>query len=204
MRASSAAGSRGARPPGSSPGAASASTSTRCARCVTTPVHQTGDFAELVCSNSLRGNALDQAAGLLKEEMRRHGLADHPRRRRGAGPRRQRPRRGPRALRPARSPRPSRPCPASGSIAARCRASPTTPSRSSPRVRSPRRAWPREIAAFVGRGPSPLLRRREPGRGGRHHRLREGLPGLALRQGRRRLRQLPPHRGASTAPSSWP
>ena len=38
---------------------------------VRTPVHQTGDLAELVCSNSLRGNALDQAAGLLKEEMRR-------------------------------------------------------------------------------------------------------------------------------------
>lgn len=38
---------------------------------VPTPVHQTGDLAELVCSNSLRGNALDQAAGLLKEEMRR-------------------------------------------------------------------------------------------------------------------------------------
>jgi methylenetetrahydrofolate--tRNA-(uracil-5-)-methyltransferase len=38
---------------------------------VATPVHQTGDLAELVCSNSLRGNALDQAAGLLKEEMRR-------------------------------------------------------------------------------------------------------------------------------------
>jgi methylenetetrahydrofolate--tRNA-(uracil-5-)-methyltransferase len=37
----------------------------------TTPVHQTADLAELVCSNSLRGNALDQAAGLLKEEMRR-------------------------------------------------------------------------------------------------------------------------------------
>jgi methylenetetrahydrofolate--tRNA-(uracil-5-)-methyltransferase len=36
-----------------------------------TPVHQTGDLAELVCSNSLRGNALDQAAGVLKEEMRR-------------------------------------------------------------------------------------------------------------------------------------
>jgi methylenetetrahydrofolate--tRNA-(uracil-5-)-methyltransferase len=36
-----------------------------------TPVHQTGNLAELVCSNSLRGNALDQAAGLLKEEMRR-------------------------------------------------------------------------------------------------------------------------------------
>src|SRR4051812_35814364 len=39
----------------------------------TTPVHQTADLAELVCSNSLRGNALDQAAGLLKEEMRRLG-----------------------------------------------------------------------------------------------------------------------------------
>jgi methylenetetrahydrofolate--tRNA-(uracil-5-)-methyltransferase len=39
----------------------------------TTPVHHSGDLAELVCSNSLRGNALDQAAGLLKEEMRRMG-----------------------------------------------------------------------------------------------------------------------------------
>jgi methylenetetrahydrofolate--tRNA-(uracil-5-)-methyltransferase len=38
---------------------------------VKTPVHQTADLAELVCSNSLRGDALDQAAGLLKEEMRR-------------------------------------------------------------------------------------------------------------------------------------
>lgn len=36
-----------------------------------TPVHQTAELAELVCSNSLRGNSLDQAAGLLKEEMRR-------------------------------------------------------------------------------------------------------------------------------------
>jgi methylenetetrahydrofolate--tRNA-(uracil-5-)-methyltransferase len=39
----------------------------------TTAVHQTEDLAELVCSNSLRGNDLDQAAGLLKEEMRRLG-----------------------------------------------------------------------------------------------------------------------------------
>jgi methylenetetrahydrofolate--tRNA-(uracil-5-)-methyltransferase len=38
-----------------------------------TPVHHTSDLAELVCSNSLRGNDLDQAAGLLKEEMRRLG-----------------------------------------------------------------------------------------------------------------------------------
>ncbi|MDD4168693.1 MAG: methylenetetrahydrofolate--tRNA-(uracil(54)-C(5))-methyltransferase (FADH(2)-oxidizing) TrmFO [Desulfotomaculaceae bacterium] len=34
------------------------------------PAHHTGDFAELVCSNSLRANALENAAGLLKEEMR--------------------------------------------------------------------------------------------------------------------------------------
>jgi len=38
-----------------------------------TPVHHTGDLGELVCSNSLRGDALEQAAGLLKEEMRRLG-----------------------------------------------------------------------------------------------------------------------------------
>ena len=36
-----------------------------------TPVHRTGDLGELVCSNSFRGDQLDQAAGLLKEEMRR-------------------------------------------------------------------------------------------------------------------------------------
>ena len=36
-----------------------------------TPQHKTEDFAELVCSNSLRGDALTNAVGLLKEEMRR-------------------------------------------------------------------------------------------------------------------------------------
>lgn len=36
-----------------------------------TPAHHTGDFGELVCSNSLRGAALENAVGLLKEEMRR-------------------------------------------------------------------------------------------------------------------------------------
>lgn len=35
--------------------------------------HQGGDFAELVCSNSLRGADLKNAVGLLKEEMRRLG-----------------------------------------------------------------------------------------------------------------------------------
>jgi len=36
-----------------------------------TPAHQSGLFAELVCSNSLKSRALDSASGLLKEEMRR-------------------------------------------------------------------------------------------------------------------------------------
>ncbi|HEX8834421.1 MAG TPA: methylenetetrahydrofolate--tRNA-(uracil(54)-C(5))-methyltransferase (FADH(2)-oxidizing) TrmFO [Abditibacteriaceae bacterium] len=36
-----------------------------------TAVHQTGDLAELVCSNSLKSNSLDKATGLLKSEMRR-------------------------------------------------------------------------------------------------------------------------------------
>lgn len=38
-----------------------------------TPVHKTADFAELVCSNSLRAAGLTNAVGLLKEEMRRQG-----------------------------------------------------------------------------------------------------------------------------------
>lgn len=37
---------------------------------VMTPAHHSGDFAELVCSNSLKNNLLDNACGLLKEEMR--------------------------------------------------------------------------------------------------------------------------------------
>lgn len=38
---------------------------------VKTAVHQTGDLAELVCSNSLKSNDLAKASGLLKAEMRR-------------------------------------------------------------------------------------------------------------------------------------
>lgn len=37
------------------------------------PAHKSSDFAELVCSNSLKAARLDSAAGLLKEEMRRLG-----------------------------------------------------------------------------------------------------------------------------------
>ncbi len=38
-----------------------------------TPAHKTGQFAELVCSNSLKSNNLDRAGGILKEELRRLG-----------------------------------------------------------------------------------------------------------------------------------
>jgi methylenetetrahydrofolate--tRNA-(uracil-5-)-methyltransferase len=38
-----------------------------------TPAHQTADFAELVCSNSLKSDSENTAAWLLKEEMRRAG-----------------------------------------------------------------------------------------------------------------------------------
>ncbi len=38
-----------------------------------TPAHHTNDFAELCCSNSLRSDQLENAVGLLKEELRRLG-----------------------------------------------------------------------------------------------------------------------------------
>src|SRR6188474_2287985 len=38
-----------------------------------TSVHKTDKLAELVCSNSFRGDKLDNAVGVLKEEMRRLG-----------------------------------------------------------------------------------------------------------------------------------
>ena len=38
-----------------------------------TPAHKNPDFAELICSNSLKAARLDSAAGLMKEEMRRLG-----------------------------------------------------------------------------------------------------------------------------------
>ena len=51
-----------------------------------TAVHKTDRLAELVCSNSFRGDKLDNAVGVLKEEMRRLGsLVMRPPIRRGAG-----------------------------------------------------------------------------------------------------------------------
>jgi len=48
------------------------------------PAHRSGNLGELVCSNSLKSNSLENAIGLLKEEMRRLGslimeAADHTR-----------------------------------------------------------------------------------------------------------------------------
>lgn len=42
------------------------------------PAHSSDDFAELVCSNSLKASRLDSAAGLLKEEMARLGSLTVP------------------------------------------------------------------------------------------------------------------------------
>src|SRR5438552_12154951 len=39
----------------------------------TTPAHETANFAELVCSNSLKSDSENTAPWLLKEEMRRAG-----------------------------------------------------------------------------------------------------------------------------------
>ena len=40
---------------------------------VMTPAHETSYFGELVCSNSLKGKAITNACGLLKEEIRLMG-----------------------------------------------------------------------------------------------------------------------------------
>ena len=37
------------------------------------PAHHADTFAELVCSNSLRGDKIENAVGLLNEELRRLG-----------------------------------------------------------------------------------------------------------------------------------
>ena len=42
------------------------------------PAHKNENFAELVCSNSLKASRIDSAAGLLKEEMARLGSLTVP------------------------------------------------------------------------------------------------------------------------------
>ena len=58
------------KPPGSLLSVVSKSICSRCGPNAT-EAHQTGDFAELVCSNSLGSRLVDRAQGLLKEELRR-------------------------------------------------------------------------------------------------------------------------------------
>ena len=94
-----------------------------------TAVHKTDGLAELVCSNSFRGDKLDNAVGLLKEEMRRLGslvmrAADAVARagRRGA-------RRRSRAVRRGGHARDRRPSAASASCATRSRRVPVGPTR---------------------------------------------------------------------------
>lgn len=41
--------------------------------CRYSPAHSSENFAELVCSNSLKAERVESASGLLKEEMRRLG-----------------------------------------------------------------------------------------------------------------------------------
>ena len=41
------------------------------------PAHHSASFGELVCSNSLRSDQLENAVGLLKEELRRCGSLIH-------------------------------------------------------------------------------------------------------------------------------
>ena len=61
------------RPRGSVRGAASPSNLYEMRPVRSTPAHQTSDFAELVCSNSLKSDSENTAPWLLKEEMRRAG-----------------------------------------------------------------------------------------------------------------------------------
>ncbi len=65
-----------------------------------TPAHETEYFAELCCSNSLRSDQLENAVGLLKEELRRLGSLILQLRRRHPGGGRRRPGGGPPRLRP--------------------------------------------------------------------------------------------------------
>ena len=64
---------RAARPPGSSPSGACACGSSRCARPAASPAHHTADLGELVCSNSLKSENPDSAAGLAQERARCDG-----------------------------------------------------------------------------------------------------------------------------------
>jgi hypothetical protein len=147
-----------------------------------TAVHKTDGLAELVCSNSFRGDKLDNAVGLLKEEMRRLGslimrCADEARVPAGA------------ALAVDRDLFSSRVTEAIAShplISIRRGEITTIPSRGRPRDRRDRSAHLRRAVGGDRRArrlhASLLLRRDQPHRERRVHRPLEGLPRVPLGQ----------------------
>ncbi len=157
-----------------------------------TPAHQTANFAELVCSNSLKSDSENTAPWLLKEEMRRAGsLAD-----------------GDRALRPPFLPGTRWPWIAKNfaeAVTAAIEREPlieVVPRRSHRDRREQRdhdrRHRPADFRRAIARNPPPqrqratlFLRFDQPHRRSRFHRHVAGVPGGALRQGHRRLHQLP-------------
>ena len=174
-----------------------------------TEAHKTDGLAELVCSNSFRSDdAATNAVGLLHEEMRRAGLADHVRRRRPQAARRRRAGRRPRSLLGARHAQPRR-APARRHRARRDRGP------AAARVgQRHHRHGAAHLAGAVRRHPAAhrrdrarLLRRHRAHRAPGVHRRDHHLAPVALRQGgsrrhRRRLHQLPDVARPNTKPSS--
>ena len=147
-----------------------------------TAVHKTDGLAELVCSNSFRGDKLDNAVGLLKEEMRRLGSLVMRCGRRGARAGGRRARRRSRRLLVARD---------RGDRVASADQHPPRRSHVDPRIgrRGARRHRhrPADVRRAVGRHrrarrreASVLLRRDQPDRPGGVDRPLEGLPRLTL------------------------
>ena len=162
---------------------------------VGTPAHQTGRFAELVCSNSFRSDDPLHAAGLLKREMEALGSLIIAEARRAAVPAG-----GALAMDRDRF---------AAAVTARLAAHPQdrgAPPRGpgDPRRRRGDRHRSADLGGDVARlGRSPgqrlplFLRRHRPHRRGREPRPEQALLAVALRQGRRRrLSQQPARRGS--------
>ena len=158
--------------------------STRCGRSCRRPSTRPDELAELVCSNSFRGDKLDNAVGLLKEEMRRLGslimrVAD-----RGARAGRRRARGRSRTIRRRRHRARS---PHIRSSRVRARRSRRAFPASADRRAGHHRHRPADVGRAVGRHrrirrtrAPRVLRRDQPDRAGRNHRHVEGLPRVAL------------------------
>ena len=177
MSPSSGVGSRGARRPGSSPGRACRSCILESKPALLSPAHATPLLAEIVCSNSLRSDAPEAPAGLLKAELRRAGLGHHRLRRRHPRPRRRGPGRRPDRLRAAGHPAPRQP-PQRAHRAPGGRRAAARPLHRGHRPAHRRAAGPRAGGAL--RKAALFLRRPRAHRRRRHHRHERRLPRLAL------------------------